>query len=83
MIGSVGLRRELATDEAFIPDTDKKLFSLDLGFDYTDLKSLFTEYKGKIMDTLTKDVAGLVKEQGMAVLKSFVMEIKDNLISGV
>jgi hypothetical protein len=69
LIGSVGLRRDLAaTDEAYIPDTDKKLFNMDLGFDYSDLNTLFTDYKGKILETLTKDVAGQVKEQGMTVL---------------
>ncbi len=41
---------------------------MDLGFDYSDLNTLFTDYKGKILETLTKDVAGQVKEQGMTVL---------------
>lgn len=52
-----------------IAKTDSKLYSLDLGFDYSDIKTLFSEFKGKILSTLTSDVVNLVKEQGINLLK--------------
>lgn len=67
--------KESSSPDFIIPTTDSKLFNLNLGFDFAEIKKIFGDYKVKIISTITNEIANLVKEQGVNLIKSYVESI--------
>jgi hypothetical protein len=69
LLQSVGIkRRGLQTtdgsdddDEDYVSNAEGKLYSMDLGYDYTEVNGVFTDGKGSFLNVVTNDVQSLVK----------------------
>ncbi len=84
LLSSVGIHRVLeGSGEQFVSNADAKLYKMDLGFDYTEMKAVFINGKSGFLSTITNEIINLVKTQGLEILKQFVLKIKDNLINDV
>lgn len=66
LLQSVGIKRRGlqstdGDDDDYVSNADGKLYSMDLGFDYTDVNGVFTDGKGSFLNVVTNDVTNLVK----------------------
>lgn len=55
-------------EELYVSNADAKLFKMDLGLDYTEMKNVFINGKSGFLSTITNEVINLVKQQGMEIL---------------
>jgi hypothetical protein len=62
LLSSVGINRRglQSSDDEYVSNADGKLYSMDLGFDYTDVNAVFTDGKGSFLNVVTNDVTNLV-----------------------
>ncbi len=59
LLSSVGIHRVL-DETPYVSNPDSKLYNMDLGLDYTDMKAVFTDGKSGFLSVITNDIINTV-----------------------